>query len=447
MKKDKFDPFKELLEKLKQNQIEIKTAEKDKQNQNTDLEIKNAKVKDDGRNNYLNFGAGLYLLISEKYKNWIFRYTFEKKRFTTSFGSYPKVTLIAAKNQRDVYNQILGTGINPKAFFDNLKEKEILEDNSSLKAIFKEWLDTEKSKTGLKQWEWKKLRIQKDFIEQIGANKNIKDIKIEDVKRVLSDKSKNAPVTAEKLYPYIKGIFSYAKSNGYIQVNILSDIQRNHIIGTIAPQPTNYPKITDTNILKELVNKIYNYQGHYSIKNALKFVLHIPLRAENLCNLKWEYIDFKNNLLTIPRHLMKVKDKNLEDFKMVLSAAAIEILKSQYELTNHSEWVFLGNSNKSPINNESPNKALKLMGFDDVENNRKISLHGFRGSYRSLIDTLDTDNKFSFEVKEYVLDHQEKSKVVRAYTNKSDYTNQLKPLMDFWSGFIVDLLEDNKGVL
>ena len=441
MKKDKFDPFKELLEKLKQNQIEIKTAEKDKQNQTTDLEIKNAKVKEEGSNNYLNFGAGLYILISEKYKNWIFRYTFEKKRFTTSFGSYPKVTLIAAKNQRDVYNQILGTGINPKAFFDNLKEKEFLEDNSSLKAIFTEWLETEKTKSGLKQWEWKKLRIQKDFIEQIGENKNIKDIKIEDVKRVLSDKSKNAPVTAEKLYPYIKGIFSYAKSNGYIQVNILSDIQKNHIIGTIAPQPTNYPKITDINILKELVNKIYNYQGHYSIKNSLKLVIHIPLRAENLCNLKWEYIDFKNNLLTIPRHLMKVKDKNLEDFKMVLSAAAIEILKSQYELTNHSEWVFLGNSNKSPINNESPNKALKLMGFDDVENNRKISLHGFRGTFRSLIDTLDTDNKFSFEVKEYVLDHQEKSKVVRAYTNKAEYTKQLKTLMDFWSGFIVDLLE------
>ena len=440
MKKDKFDPFKELLEKLKQNQIEIKAAEKDKQNQITDLKIKNAKAKEDGSNS-LNFGAGLYLLISEKYKNWIFRYTFEKKRFTTSFGSYPKVSLVEAKNHRDVYNQILGTGINPKAFFDNLKEKEFLEDNSNLQNIFNEWLDTEKSKTGLKQYEWKKLRIQKDFIEQIGENKNIKDIKIEDVKRVLSDKSKNAPVTAEKLYPYIKGIFSYAKSNGYIQVNILSDIQRNHIIGTIAPQPTNYPKITDTNILKELVNKIYNYQGHYSIKNALKLVLHIPLRAENLCNLKWEYIDFKNNLLTIPRNLMKVKDKNLDDFKLPLSAAAIEILKSQYELTNHSEWVFLGSSNKSPINNESPNKALKIMGFNDVENNRKISLHGFRGGYRSLIDTLDTDNKFSFEVKEYVLDHQEKSKVVRAYTNKSDYTQHLIPLMDFWSAFISGLVE------
>ena len=73
----------------------------------------------------------------------------------------------------------------------------------------------------------------------------------------------------------------------------------------------------------------------------------------------------------------------------------------------------------------------------------KISLHGFRGTFRSLIDTLDTNNKFSFEVKEYALDHQEKSKVVRAYTNKSDYTNQLKPLMSFWSGFVVGLLEND----
>ena len=47
----------------------------------------------------------------------------------------------------------------------------------------------------------------------------------------------------------------------------------------------------------------------------------------------------------------------------------------------------------------------------------------------------------SVEIKEYVLDHQEKSKVVRAYTNKSDYTQHLIPLMDFWSGFIVGLLE------
>ena len=40
-----------------------------------------------------------------------------------------------------------------------------------------------------------------------------------------------------------------------------------------------------------------------------------------------------------------------------------------------------------------------------------------------------------------VFQSKEKSKVVRAYTNKSDYTQHLIPLMDFWNGFIVDLLE------
>lgn len=168
-------------------------------------------------------------------------------------------------------------------------------------------------------------------------------------------------------------------------------------------------------------------------------VLHLPLRASNLCNLKWEYIDFENRLLTIPRNLMKIKNKNLDDFTLPLTNEAIEILQNQKQFTYHQEWVFLGNNNKKPINVESPNKALKIIGFDDIENNRKISLHGFRGTFRSLIDTLDIDNKFSFEVKEYALDHQEKSKVVRAYTNKANYIKQLIPLMSFWSDYILSL--------
>ena len=406
----------------------------------TDVKIKKALPKD--KKYYLNDGLGLRLKVTpQNQKIWCFRFNLNNKSYETTFQSYPLVSLATAREKRDIYRTLLNDGINPINHFRELNQKKILDTNSNLQNIFNEWLETEKSKSGLKQWEWKKLRIQKDFIEPIGKSKSIKDIKIEDIKRVLSIKSQTAPVTADKLYPYIKGIFSYAKSNDYIQVNILSDIQKNHIIGTIAPQPINYPKITDVNILKELVNKIYNYQGHYSIINALKLVLHLPLRASNLCNLKWEYIDFENNLLTIPRELMKVKDKNLDDFIMPLSAEVIEILKNQKQFTDHQQWVFLGNNNKSPINVESPNKALKIMGFDDVENNRKISLHGFRGTFRSLIDTLDTDNKFSFEVKEYALDHQEKSKVVRAYTNKASYINQLIPLMDFWSDFIVDMIE------
>ena len=43
------------------------------------------------------------------------------------------------------------------------------------------------------------------------------------------------------------------------------------------------------------------------------------------------------------------------------------------------------------------------MGFDDEENGKKITLHGFRGTFRSMIETLDVNNQFSFEIKERAL--------------------------------------------
>ena len=79
------------------------------------------------------------------------------------------------------------------------------------------------------------------------------------------------------------------------------------------------------------------------------------------------------------------------------------------------------------------------MGFNDDKKGKKIRLHGFRGTFRSMIETLDIENKFSFEVKERALDHQENSKVVRAYAHKSDYIKQLIPLMNFWSDYILIL--------
>ena len=133
---------------------------------------------------------------------------------------------------------------------------------------------------------------------------------------------------------------------------------------------------------------------------------------------------------------------------MPLTDEVIKILKEHKDMQLFSikpkEYVFLGFNNRQAINKESPNKALFRLGFNDEKKGTKIRLHGFRGTFRSLIETLDEDNKFSFEVKEKALDHQEISKVVRAYANKSDYIKQLTSLMNFWSDFILKLLDKTK---
>ena len=215
---------------------------------------------------------------------------------------------------------------------------------------------------------------------------------------------------------YMKRLFSYAVLEEYCERNIMLEIDRSHLITKTIVK--HMPKITNQEIFKELVNSIYNYHGNFSVKNALKVVLHIPLRPENLCKMKWDEIDFDKKLLIISREQMKVKNPNIEDFKMPLSDEVLSILRDQKEElilhTNELNYVFVGTDNKNHINKESPNKALQIMDFNDERLGRKIRFHGFRGTTRSMIDTLDKKSQFSFEVKERFLDHHEKNKVVRA---------------------------------
>ncbi|WP_419677630.1 tyrosine-type recombinase/integrase [Aliarcobacter lanthieri] len=405
-----------------------------------DIQIKQAKPKD--KDYFLNDGGGLRIAIKTTgNKIWEFRYTFQQKRKKTTFQSYPIVTLENARLKRDEFLNLLAKDIDPIAKKQELKQ-EILTDNKGMFLnIVNEWLEEEgkrvKANTHLT-----KVRIFENDINPFLKNKHIKDVTKDDILKIIKTKEIQAPNVATRIFTFLRALFNYAIFKGYLTKNIFSNSKDETKYYITKQEVKHFAKITDEKILKELIEEIYNYRGMHSIRNSLKFVIHIPLRAENLCNLKWEYIDFKKKLLTIPRAEMKVKDRNLLDFQMPLTDEVINILNDQKPFTEHQCYVFLGTDNRNPINTESPNGALKRMGFNDERKGRKQRLHGFRGTFRSLIDTLDTDNKFSFDVKEKALDHQENNKVVRAYNHKADYTKQLKPLMDFWSDYILSLKDD-----
>ena len=155
---------------------------------------------------------------------------------------------------------------------------------------------------------------------------------------LLEEKEKTAKETASRLFNYLSNLWSYAVLKDYCEYNYLANINKNDVL-VEKRRKNNYEKITDEVIFKELVNKIYNYNGSISIKNALKFVLHIPLRAYNLCFLKWSYIDFEKKILTIPRSEMKVKNHNLTDFQLPLTSEVIKILNDQKAYWNDPKKV------------------------------------------------------------------------------------------------------------
>ncbi len=412
-------------------------------NQLVDTQLKSVKAKEKAYT--MLDGAGLHLLVKPNgTKLWEFRFkspTTLKVR-KTSLGTYPSTSLLNARDKRKEYQDLIFNDIDPIDNKQVLKNKIVANRKGMFEDTMYEWLEKESERTLESTHKSKKRLFEKDVLPFVKV-KHIRDVNIDDVIKILELKQIQAPEIASRLFNYLDNLFKYSVLKRYCERNLLSDIRRSDIIKPRIAK--HYPKITDQEILNELVNAIYTYHGSYCMKNVLKLVLHLPLRADNLCNLKWEYIDFEKKTLTISRAEMKLKNINYNDFILPLTDEVVCILKEQQTIqtqyTSSREYVFIGQDNRSPINKESPNRALERLGFNDEKRGRRIRLHGFRGTFRSLIDTLDVSGKFTFEVKERALDHHEKSQVVRAYSHKADFLEQLKPLMCYWSEFILKMVD------
>ncbi len=413
----------------------------------SDREVSNAKPKD--KSYKISDGGGLYLFASPTGgKLWRLDYTDKGKRQTISLGAYPTVSLADARKEALKLKGQIKQGINPlqerkqaKEAINQKKEEEILYDNSQLHLVVEGWLETYAKRvtpiTLQKETNRIATHIIKPFAKYnkegfVTSSTSIRDISRADLSNTLSNISKEKAETANRLFSHCKGIWLYAISKGFIDRNILADIDKRNTLDKV--DATHYPKIVDTHTLKELLAAIDNYPNMV-IRQLLKFVCHIPLRAANVAALKWEYINLDKQLLVIPRSEMKVKNKNLPDFKLPLTPQVIEILVEMKEIFHHPVWVFpSGDKLGQHINQESPNKALKIMGFD--AEGRKQTLHSFRGTFQSIAVSHSHIHKATKEVMEAVIDHNETKKSTLAYTHLADRTAQMLPLLQWWGDYL-----------
>lgn len=79
----------------------------------TAAQVKNAKLKSDGRQKKLFDGGGLYLLINKTGKYWRYDYRFLKKRKTLSLGVYPEVSLKEAREKHTEARKSVADYIDP----------------------------------------------------------------------------------------------------------------------------------------------------------------------------------------------------------------------------------------------------------------------------------------------------------------------------------------------
>lgn len=413
----------------------------------TDKEIKASKQLD---KDYKIFdGGGLFLLIKKNgSKLWRLKYRTPKthKEKLLAIGKYPHTTLLKAREIREENKTLIANGIDPmeKKKEEDLEiQQETKEEQSQIHLVFYEWVKTldnaegtVKRKISLFEKDlFPYLRTKKNKDGDITSSKRMRDITHTEILKAINEKKKTANEMARRLLSDCKTLWNYAIAYGYADRNIIDIIPRNE---KPKKKTKHYPKITDEKILGHLLRDIENYKGHPIVKSALMLAPLVMLRADNLTKLKWEYVDLKKKLITIPRSLMKVKDPNLADFKLPLTDRGVKILDEVKQFTGRGEWVFCAvRINTKPLDPAVINKAIReTLGYNNEERGTKQTIHSFRGTFGSLTDTHKKEHNADFTVRESVLDHHENNQVVRAYTHKADYTEQMRELLEWWESFL-----------
>jgi integrase len=435
---------------------------KNKSQFSTDKEIKEAKptTKEYALSDRKTTGLQLRIKPNGK-KQWIYRYSsptikvpiktstdnnsevkYKGKRNNLGLGLYPIVTLSQVREEVHRLQKLIQNGIDPNEHKKE-KQKELIKSNhSQIHIIFYEWIKTlphqpstiHRKVSLFENNLFPYLEMRKDKDGNISSSKNIQDIKHPEILKAVNEKKKSANEMARRLLGNCRTLWNYAIAHGYIETNIIDLIptsekpkkNRNHL-----------PKISDEIILGQLLNDIDTYTGHPIVKCALQILPYLMLRAENLTKLKWEHVYFSKQIIIIPRKLMKVKDKNLDDFKLPLTNNAITILKEVQQFTQDTEWVFHGITKRSQsLNPATLNKALNSMGYNDENQGTKQTIHSFRGTFSSLAYQYRHKHQQYEVIIERVLDHQEKNEVVASYNHKADYTDSMRELLNWWETFL-----------
>jgi hypothetical protein len=179
----------------------------------TDMKIKNAKPQD--KPYKIADGDGLTLIVNPAGgKWWRFRYRFEGKEKSLSFGTYPEISLSAAREKRLEARKQVAAGIDPGVLRKEAKTEKIEFTENTFEKIAREWHDklihiwTPGHAVTITS------RLERDLFPMIG-HRPIKEIKASDILDALRTvESRGAIETAHRIKTICSQVFRYAIATG-----------------------------------------------------------------------------------------------------------------------------------------------------------------------------------------------------------------------------------------
>jgi len=379
----------------------------------TNNEILKAKPRE--KDFTLHDAEGLFLLIKTSGKKlWRFRYQrpVSNSRTNLSLGSYPALTLAAARQIRDQHLATLAQGMDPQQQQEQASEQRQIELDSIFSTVAANWFKM-KSKSITEDYA-KDIWRSQDVFPALGAIP-AQEIKARTIVEALEPiKARGALGTVRRLVQRINEIMIYAVNTGLIDANPASGVG----MAFEKPKKQNMPTLRPEELPKFMRSLVMSNQS-VPTRCLIEWQLLTLVRPSEASGARWVEIDLDAKLWTIPAERMKARREHI----VPLSPQALEILEVMKPISAHREHIFPSrNDPKQSMNSQTANAALKRIGYGG-----KLVAHGLR----SIASTCMNVAEFNPDVIEAALAHIETNEVRRAY-NRSTYLEHRIQLMDWW---------------
>jgi integrase len=382
-------------------------------------------------------GDGLYLTVSGKNTGfWLRRYQLRGKQREMSIGPVRAYDLAQARDKNREVSRLLAEKLDPLDLrradhrakaeaaaaaqavvtFRQVAER-YLQDNQA------GWRNVQHGK----QW----LQSLRDYVYPAIGTMPVDKVDVPAVLKVLEQSvpaAKGRPagkfwevrhITADRTRNRIELILNYAKARGHRTGDnpAALDVIR-HALPPRSKLTTvkNYPAAP----YQEIPTIFAELQQREGVApKALAFLILTCARVDEIVGARWDEIDLKEKLWTVPAARMK----SHREHKVPLSEPAIALLQN-LPTEDGNPHLFIGLF-RPALSRNALNAVLQRIGRSD------ITVHGFRSSFR---DWAAEQTNFPSEIAEMALSHQVGSDVERRY-RRTTLLDHRRRLLEQWAAF------------
>jgi integrase len=313
----------------------------------TDTEVKNARLPDGKAEHNISDLTGLYLRLrlgaSSVSKTWRYRYTHEGSSRWMVLGTYPNMSLAAAREALFEQQKVLGSGIDPKLAKEidvSRKEADAAMQRlgaapETLDDLFNQFLE----KYARKQYKSKGADQERTYKNHIGSH--LGSVRLEhlttsafsnllhkvSLKAGDASYSKSHARTVGVVLDLLKRVFSWGYESGIIETNPVAAIKAKNVGASKGEMGE---RVLSSEELTELVHKLDYADMATKWKSMAWLMLSCLTRVEETSLAEVKHIDLKNRLWLIPKENQKKtrKDKP-NDHYVELSPFALEHIEAR----------------------------------------------------------------------------------------------------------------------